>query len=85
MNYRETTLPIEKRVASLLKEMTLPEKIAQMGSCWFEELTTAGKFDDEKAKARLQPGIGQVTRVVVIPSNHRQKLPVLPTGFKNFL
>ncbi len=63
MNYRETTLPIEKRVASLLKEMTLPEKIAQMGSCWFEELTTAGKFDDEKAKARLQPGIGQVTRV----------------------
>lgn len=63
MNYRETSLPIEQRVASLLKEMTLPEKIAQMGSCWFEELTTAGKFDMAKAKARLQPGIGQVTRV----------------------
>jgi beta-glucosidase len=63
MNYRETSLPIEQRVSSLLKEMTLPEKIAQMGSCWFEELTTAGKLDVAKAKARLQPGIGQVTRV----------------------
>lgn len=63
MNYRETSLPIEQRVSSLLKEMTLPEKIAQMGSCWFEELSTAGKLDVAKAKARLQPGIGQVTRV----------------------
>ena len=63
MNYRDTSLPIEKRVSQLLQEMTLPEKIAQMGSCWFEELSTDGKLDIHKAEKRLQPGIGQVTRI----------------------
>lgn len=63
MTYRDQSLPIEKRVADLLGRMTLPEKIAQMGSCWFHELQQDGKLDLEKAERRLQLGIGQVTRI----------------------
>jgi beta-glucosidase len=63
MSYRDKNLPVQDRVDDLLQQMTLPEKIAQMGSCWMYELQTRGKFDMEKAVRRLKIGIGQVTRI----------------------
>jgi len=72
MTYREQSIPIQKRVADLLGQMTLKEKIEQMGSCWFYELQTDGKLDLMKSTTRLQNGIGQITRVgsasTLIPS-----------------
>ncbi len=54
---------IKQRVEKLLSEMTLDEKLAQLGSYWMYELQTKGKLDPTKLKARLHHGIGQITRV----------------------
>ncbi len=63
MDYHDHSHSIEDRVSDLLGRMTLEEKIAQMGSCWFYELQTNGQLDLDKAKTRLADGIGQITRV----------------------
>lgn len=51
------------RIERLLAQMTLEEKLAQLGSCWMFELQTQGEVDSAKIAARLKDGIGQVTRV----------------------
>ncbi len=53
----------KQRIEKLLSQMTLDEKLAQLGSCWIYELQTDGKIDPEKIQAKLSPGIGQITRV----------------------
>lgn len=54
---------IDQRVQHLLSQMTLEEKLAQLGAYWFYELQTGGRLDDDKIAARLKHGIGQITRV----------------------
>ena len=51
------------KIESLLSEMTLDEKIAQLGSYWMYDLQTKGKLDERKVSDMLQHGIGQLTRV----------------------
>jgi beta-glucosidase len=55
--------PHLSRAQVLLSQMTLDEKLAQLGSCWMFELQTEGKVDPHKVAGRLSHGIGQVTRV----------------------
>lgn len=57
------TLSIEKHLESLLSQMTLEEKLAQIGSCWMYELQRQGELDEQKVAARLKDGIGQITRL----------------------
>jgi beta-glucosidase len=52
-----------KRAKDLVDQMTLDEKIAQIGSFWIYEIQTEGEIDWDKAKHRLQNGIGQITRL----------------------
>ncbi len=54
---------IKQRIETLLSQMTLDEKLAQLGSYWIFELQTDGLLDTEKIKGRLGHGIGQITRV----------------------
>jgi len=54
---------IEPRVNKLLSQMTLDEKLAQIGSYWMWDLQTDGALDWEKTAGKLQHGIGQITRV----------------------
>lgn len=54
---------IRDRVTDLLEQMTLDEKLAQLGSYWFFELQTRGKLDAAKIESRLAHGIGQITRI----------------------
>lgn len=54
---------IEKRVAKLLSQMTLDEKLAQIGSYWMFDLQTKGVLDDAVVAVKLKDGIGQITRV----------------------
>lgn len=42
--------------------MTLEEKLAQLGSYWVYELQTKGVLDPKKIAAKLEHGIGQITR-----------------------
>ncbi len=54
----------ERRAVDLVGDMTLPEKIAQLGSCWiFELLDSDNRLDRAKMEQMLAHGIGHITRV----------------------
>ena len=53
----------DRRARQTLAQMTLDEKLAQLGSCWFYDLQTGGALDWAKAADRLSHGIGQITRL----------------------
>jgi beta-glucosidase len=53
---------IERRVQALLLQMTLEEKLAQIGSFWIFDLQTGGRLDRDKTAQKLKHGIGQITR-----------------------
>ena len=55
--------PYQQRVERLLSQMTLDEKLAQIGSCWMYELQADGRLDSERMQSKLKHGIGQITRV----------------------
>ena len=61
--YLDTSLPIEDRVSDLIAQMTLDEKLAQMGSFWVYQIIDGVTFNSEKAAGLMANGIGQVTRV----------------------
>jgi beta-glucosidase len=52
-----------RRLNSLISQMTLDEKLAQLGSYWIFELQTQGELDQSKVACKLKHGIGQITRV----------------------
>jgi beta-glucosidase len=52
-----------KRVSDLLDQMTLDEKLAQIGSWWIYDLQTKGQLDQQKIAEKLKHGIGQITRL----------------------
>jgi beta-glucosidase len=54
---------IEQRVQTLLSQMNLEEKLAQIGSYWVHDLQTEGALDWNKTADKLKHGIGQITRV----------------------
>ena len=61
--YRDPGLSVGERVESLLKIMTLEEKVAQLGSAWVFQLTEDGRLSDRKARDLLGDGLGHVTRI----------------------
>lgn len=62
-NYLNSELDIETRVESLLAQMTLEEKVAQLGSIGPVKLMEKGKISSEKLDEFLKNGIGQITRI----------------------
>jgi beta-glucosidase len=63
MTISASTRSTSKRVSDLLHQMTLDEKLAQIGSYWVYDLQTDGRLDPQKLEAKLRDGIGQITRV----------------------
>ncbi|MDP9378918.1 MAG: hypothetical protein M3Q29_01995 [Chloroflexota bacterium] len=61
--YKDHTRPVEDRVESLLEQMTLDEKLAQLGCLWSTALVSEGGFDPDLAASKMPHGIGQVTRI----------------------
>jgi beta-glucosidase len=53
----------DARVEALLAQMTLDEKLAQLGCAWSTELVESDAFSERKARAQLANGIGQITRI----------------------
>jgi beta-glucosidase len=54
----------DKRISEILSEMSLDEKIAQLGSVWVHELFDKdGELSYKKMEELLPNGIGQITRV----------------------
>src|ERR1044071_9101827 len=61
--YKDPSLSFDERIEDLLNQMTLDEKIAQLGCLWSTALVSGGSFDPEFAAAKMPHGIGQVTRI----------------------
>lgn len=61
--YLDAARSVEERVSDLLSQMTLDEKIAQLGSFWVYEVLDGITFSPEKARRLMPNGIGQVTRL----------------------
>ena len=59
----DAALQIELRVDALLPAMTLPEKIAQLGSLWIYEIADDQGLNRPWAQERMTNGLGQVTRL----------------------
>lgn len=59
----DETQSVEHRVEYLLGQMTLEEKIAQLGSYWVYEVLDGTTFSPQKAQKLLHNGIGQITRI----------------------
>ena len=51
-------------IENLLSQMTLEEKIAQLGSVHAYQLVENGSFSSKKANDLLRHGIGQITRLI---------------------
>ena len=62
MTYHNASLPIPERIADLLGQMTLEEKLAQLASFWMHEIQDGRDFSPAKAGSLLANGIGQITR-----------------------
>lgn len=60
--YQDPARPVAQRVDDLLSQMTLAEKVAQLGSVYSYDLLDETGFSSHKAR-RLVDGIGQVTRL----------------------
>ena len=54
---------IEQLTNKLLSQMTLDEKLAQIGSYWMFDLQTNGVLDWERVADKLKYGIGQISRM----------------------
>ncbi|HLJ36728.1 MAG TPA: glycoside hydrolase family 3 N-terminal domain-containing protein [Ktedonobacteraceae bacterium] len=63
LSYRDPNASIEERVENLLAQMTLDEKLAQLGCLWSTAFISAGSFDPNAVIEMIPYGIGQVTRI----------------------
>lgn len=70
-DYRNSSLPVDRRVADLLGRMTLEEKVAQLECLWIKKpqekpgngsLPDRGDFSPEEAAVVMKHGIGQIAR-----------------------
>ncbi len=61
--HMDANLSVEARVSALIAEMTLDEKIAQLGSFWIYEILDGTTFSPVKAEKLMRNGIGQITRM----------------------
>ncbi len=60
--WMDAAQPVETRVRALMGQMTLDERIAQLGSVWSFEVADGEGVDPELAREHLAHGIGGVTR-----------------------
>lgn len=61
--YRDPSASIESRLEDLLSRMTPEEKIEQLTSIWVYEIMDGDTFSPAKGDAKMEKGIGQITRI----------------------
>ncbi|MCL4253802.1 MAG: beta-glucosidase, partial [Anaerolineae bacterium] len=63
--YKDMTLGVDERAENLLTQMTLEEKVAQIGGIWSSDVTDESKqhFDRDKALRVVPHGIGHISRI----------------------
>jgi beta-glucosidase len=83
--YRDPTLPVDERVADLLRRMTDDEKAAQLGSVWMFELGSGRRFSRDKATELLAEGVGQITRISGASSLSRTEAAEFANAVQRYL
>jgi beta-glucosidase len=65
--YRNSDVPVSRRVADLLAQMTIHEKVAQMLCVWGQKKTllsdATGNLDLARLRVHLKDGLGQIGRL----------------------
>ena len=65
--YRNSDVPVSRRVADLLAQMTIHEKVAQMLCVWGQKKTllsdATGNLDLDRLRVHLKDGLGQIGRL----------------------
>lgn len=72
-------------VRELLSRMTLEEKVAQLCAVHAHRLLEGKKFSEEKAKALIGNGIGQITRLFGSPELEPEQAVILGNDIQRFL
>jgi beta-glucosidase len=83
--YRDSAATIEERVKDLLSQMTLEEKIAQLGSVFAPPLMENGKFAPRKAGKILKNGIGHISAPALTSGLPPQELAALTNDIQKYL
>jgi len=83
--YHTNSAKVKTKVRKLLSEMTLAEKISQMGGVWTSELIKDGRFSPEKAEGLIKDGIGQISIIGGIHRLPPQKAAAIANDIQRFL
>jgi len=83
--YRNPSRPAAERSNDLLQRLTLEEKLAQITSVWVYELFEATQFSEQKARARIGHGIGQITRIGGASNSSPRQSAELANQIQRFL
>jgi beta-glucosidase len=83
--FRDPAVPIPERVEDLLDQMTLEEKLAQLGSVWAFEIVVDDALEPGRLRDRLGNGIGQITRMAGATNLRPRAVAELANGVQRFL
>ncbi len=83
--YRDSTAAIEDRVKDLLSQLSLDEKIAQLGSVFAQPLMEDGKFAPAKAEKVLKNGIGHISALALNSDLPPDELARLANDIQRYL
>lgn len=83
--YQDPNRPAADRAEDLLTQMTLDEKIAQIGSFWIYQVLDGQSLSKEKAAQLMGHGIGHVTRLAGASNLHPTQLAVLANEIQRYL
>src|SRR5512138_2818594 len=85
MTIPASTRSTSQRASELLGQMTLDEKLAQIGSYYIYDLQTKGDLDQQKVAEKLKHGIGQITRVAGASTLDPQSVAKVANTIQRFL
>lgn len=74
-----------QRVQSIISQMTLDEKLAQLGSFWVYQILSGGELDAEKMDCLMKHGIGQVSRMAGASSFSPRQAAKAANTIQNYL
>ena len=84
--YLNPNVDVELRVADLLSQMTIDEKIAQIGSVYLKsDLFEKGKLSYSKMKKFLKNGIGHISRIIGNPGIEPKTAAQIANKIQEFL